>query len=149
MLVRPSVSKDTLVARRSNSGRRSRSLIRRSLGVLKLLAQAREAGSEPARLRLLVAAVYRSCFRSGDTFDPIILATLLEQSGVARMIEQNEIVIEARVSKAFEDEHNLPERRDVVGRLGAEEDFKQIRYRFFPFGGVEFYNMLNWVSETE
>ena len=55
----------------------------------------------------------------------------------------------ARVSKAFEDEHNLPERRDVVGRLGAEKDFKQIRYRFFPFSGIEFYNMLDWVSETE
>jgi len=149
VLARPSVSKDTLVARRSISGRRTRSVIRRSRAVLNLLTKARNAGSEDARLRLLVAAFHRSCFRSGDTFDPIILATLLEQSGVARMIERGEIAIKARISKAFEDEHNMPERRDVVGRLGAEKDFKQIRYRFFPFGGVEFYNMLDWVSETE
>jgi hypothetical protein len=149
VLVRPSVSKDTLAARRSISGRRPRSLIRRSRGVLKLLARARDAGSGDARMRLLVAAVYRSCFKSGDTFDPVILATLLEQSGVAGMIERDEIAIKARISKAFEDEHNMPERRDVVGRLGAERDFKQIRYRFIPFGGIEFYNMLDWVSETE
>ena len=100
-------------------------------------------------MRLFVAAVYRSCFRSGDTFDPIILATLLEQSGMAELIERGEISIGARISKAFEDQHNLPERRDVVGRLGAEKDFKQIRYRFFPFGGIDLYNMLNWVNETE
>jgi hypothetical protein len=149
VLVRPSVSKDTLAARRSISGRRTRSLIRRSRAVLDLLARAQDAGSGDARMRLLVAAVFRSCFKSGDTFDPIILATLLEQSGVAGMIERGEIAIKARVSKAFEDEHNMPERRDVVGRLGAEKDFKRIRYRFLPFGGVEFYNMLNWVSETE
>jgi hypothetical protein len=148
-LVRPSPSKDTLVARRSLSGRRTRWVIRRSLAVLDKLAKARNAASEEERLRLFVDAVYRSCFKSGDTFDPVILATLLEQSGVAELIERNEIAIEARVSKAFEDEHNLPERRDVVGRLGSEKDFKQIRYRFFPFGGIEFYNMLSWVSETE
>jgi hypothetical protein len=148
-LVRPSPSKDTLVARRSISGRRSRWVIRRSLAVLDSLTKARSASSEEERLRLLVDAVYRSCFRSGDTFDPIILATLLEQSGVAELIERDEIAIQARVSKAFEDEHNLPERRDVVGRLGAVKDFKQVRYRFFPFGGIELYNMLNWVSETE
>ena len=149
VLARASVSKDTLVARRSLSGRRIRSLIRRSRGVMDLLAKARKASSEEARLSLLVSAVYRTGFKSGDTFDPIILATLLEQGGVSEMLEQGEVAIEARVSKAFKDEHNLPERRDVVGRLGTEKKFGQIRYRFFPFGGIEFYNMLNWVSETE
>jgi hypothetical protein len=148
-LVRPSTSKDTLVARRSLAGRPIRSVIRRSLTVLDKLEKAHEAASEAERLRLLVEAVYRSSFRSGGTFNPVILATLLEQSGVAELIERDEIAIKARVSKAFEDEHNLPERRDVVGRLGREKDFAQIRYRFFPFGGIELYNMLNWVSETE
>jgi hypothetical protein len=140
---------DDLVARRSISGRRIRSVIRRSLTVMDTLTRARSAGSEEERLRLFVAAVYRSCFRSGDTFSPIILATLLQQSGVAELIERGEVSIGARVTKAFEDEHNLPERRDVVGRLGAEKDFKQIRYRFFPFDGIELYNMLNWINETE
>jgi hypothetical protein len=148
-LARPSASKDTLVARRSLSGRRTRWVIRRSLAVMDKLTKARHAASEEERLRLLVDAVYRSCFKSGDTFDPVILAALLEQSGMAELIERNEIAIKARVSKAFEDEHNLPERRDVVGRLGSEKDFKQVRYRFFPFSGIELYNMLNWVSETE
>ncbi len=124
-------------------------MIRRSLGVLKTLARARNAGSEAERLRLLVEAVYRSCFKTGDTFNPVILATLLEQSGVDELIERDEIAINARVSKAFEDENNLPERMDVVGGLGAETDFEPTRYRFFPFNGIELYNMLNWVSESE
>jgi hypothetical protein len=148
-LVRPSVSKEHLGARRSPLGRRERSIIARSIGVLKTLARARAAGSEEERLRLFVEAIYRSSFKTGNTFNPVILATLIEQSGVAELIERDAIAIEARIHKAFEDEHNLPERRDVVGRLGAEQDLEPVRYRLFPFGGIELYNMLNWVSETE
>jgi predicted HicB family RNase H-like nuclease len=148
-LVRPSVSKDHRAARRSPIGRLERSIIARSIGVLKTLARARAADSDEERLRLFVQAIYRSCFETGDTFNPVILATLIEQSGVAELIERDAIAIEARIRKAFEDQHNLPERRDVAGRLGAEQEAEPVRYRFFPFGGIEIYNMLNWVSETE
>ena len=59
------------------------------------------------------------------------------------------MVVRARIRKAFDDQHNLPERRDVVGRLGSDDDYDPVEYRFFPFGGIDLYNMLNWVSETE
>jgi hypothetical protein len=65
------------------------------------------------------------------------------------MVANGEIAIRARISKAFEDENNMPERRDIVGHLGAPVDFEPVRYRFFPFGGIELYNMLNWVNEIE
>ena len=94
-------------------------------------------------------ALYRSCFRSGDTFDPIILSTMLEAVGVSDLADRKAIVINARVSKAFEDQHNLPERRDVVGRIGSDLGFEAIDYQLFPFAGIDFYKMLDWVSEIE
>lgn len=148
-LTYPSVSKDDLVARRSPKGRLTRSIIRRARATLAILRESAAGESNLERMSLLVEALYRSVFKNGQTYDPVILATLIEQSGVAEMIEDEEIAIKARISKAFEDENNMPERRDIVGHLGAAADFEPTRYRFFPFGGVEFYNMLNWVNEIE
>jgi len=148
-LARTSASKDTLVARRSLKGRRVRALIRRSRGVLEMLAEARAASSELAKMRLVVRALFRSSFKSGETFNPIVLATLLEQCGVTELADRGEVSIEARVSKAFEDEQNLPERRDIVGRIGSGDLFDEIDYRLFPLGGIDLYRMLDWVSETE
>ena len=148
-LARASVSKHDLVARRSPKGRLTRSIIRRSRAALKVLRESAAGASNKERMSLLVEALYRSNFKNGHSYDPVILATLLEQAGAAEMIENEEIAIKARVSKAFEDENNMPERRDIVGHLGAPADFEPTRYRFFPFGGIEFYNMLNWVNEIE
>jgi hypothetical protein len=64
------------------------------------------------------------------------------------LIERGQISVNARVTKAFEDEHNLPERRDVIGRLGSENS-DEVNYRLFPIGGIELYKMLDWVSATE
>jgi len=147
-LTRSGGSKDDLIARRRLADRRVRSVIRRSRAVLRLLERAAAAGSQEERVRLLVQAVYRSNFKSGDTFDPIILATLLQTGGIAELVESGQVLVEGRITKAFEDEHNLPERRDAVGRLGNERDGERIEYRFFPFGGIEFYHMLDWVNET-
>jgi hypothetical protein len=146
---RPSVSKDDLVARRSLKGRLTRSIIRRSRATLEILRRSAAGESNRERMSLVVEALYRSNFKHGQAYDPVILATLLEQGGAAEMIENGEIAIEARVSKAFEDENNMPERRNIVGHLGAPADFEPVRYRFFPFSGVDFYNMLNWVNEIE
>ncbi|MBW2667508.1 MAG: hypothetical protein JRE13_14550, partial [Deltaproteobacteria bacterium] len=148
-LARTTISKDDLVASRSPKGRLTRSIIRRSRATLAILRESASAESNLEKMSLLVEALYRSNFKYGHTYDPVILATLLEQSGVAEMIENEEIAIKARISKAFEDENNMPERRDIIGHLGARADFEPTRYRFFPFGGVELYNMLNWVNEIE
>jgi hypothetical protein len=148
-LARVSSSKSDLVARRSPKRRLTRSIIRRAQATLEVLRESAAGESNLERMSLLVEALYRSIFKIGQAYDPVILATLLEQSGAAEMIENEEIAIKARVSKAFEDENNMPERRNIVGHLGAPTDFEPIRYRFFPFGGIEFYNMLNWVNEIE
>jgi len=148
-LTHGSVSKDDLVARRSPKRRLVRSIIRRSRATLEILRESAAGETNRERMSRLVEALYRSVFKNGQTYDPVILATLLEQSGVAEMIENDEIAIRAHVSKAFEDENNMPERRDIVGHLGNRAEFEPTRYRFFPFGGIEFYNMLNWVSEIE
>jgi hypothetical protein len=149
LLARSGGSKDTLVARRRLADRRVRGLIRRSRAVLRLLDRTAAAGSEEERVRLIVEALYRSTFKSGDTFDPIILATLLETAGISDLVEDEQVLVEARITKAFEDEHNLPERRDAVGRLGSERSESRIDYRFFPFKGIDLYRMLDWVNESE
>jgi len=148
-LARASASKDDLVARRSLRNRRTLSLIRRSRGVLEMLAEARAEESEVGRMRQVVKALFRSAYKTGETFEPIVLSSLLEQCGAAELAERGALAVEARVSKAFEDESNLPERRDIVGRIGSEDLFDEVDYRFFPLGGIELWRMLDWVSETE
>jgi len=133
---------------RSIPGSAHQLVIRRASGVLQTLARARNAADSAERLRLLVQACYRANFKKGDTFDPIILSTLLEVVGAAELIESDELFVEARIHKAFEDESNLPERGDIVGRLGTERPDSATQYRFFPFDGVELYNMLDWLSAT-
>lgn len=115
---------------------------------MKTLEKARAAETDSERIRQVVKAVFRSSFKSGETYDPILLATFLEQCGMRDLIDRKQIAVDARVTKAFEDEQNLPERRDVIGRLG-DGDFEEVDYRLFPIGGVELYNMLDWVSATE
>jgi hypothetical protein len=142
-------NKETAARERLIPGSKHRLVIRRSTGVLETLERARAADSDEERLRLLVKAIYRANFKRGDTFDPIILATLIEQIGAPELIESKDLFVQGRIHKAFEDEHNLPERRDIVGRLGEERPFVRTQYRFFPFDGVELYNMLDWVRATE
>jgi hypothetical protein len=139
--------KESLARQRSLRGGSHRQVIRRSVGVLETLERARRAPSDHERLRLLVLALYRANFRRGDTFDPVILTTLIEEIDVSQLVEQRELFVEGRIYKAFEDQSNLPERMDIVGRLGEESSFPGTQYRFFPFDGVELYEMLDWVRE--
>jgi len=139
--------KESLTRQRSLRGRSHPQVIRRSIGVRETLERARRASSDHQRLRLLVLALYRANFRRGDPFDPIILATLIEAIDVDQLIEQKDLFVEGRIYKAFEDQSNLPERIDIVGRIGEDEAFPGTQYRFFPFDGVELYEMLDWVRE--
>ena len=93
--------------------------------------------------------LYRANFRSGDTFDPTLMSSLLQQADIAQLVADEQLHVTGRITRAFEDEHNLPERRDLVGMLGKARDFRQTQYSFFPFSGVELYNMLNWISEAD
>jgi hypothetical protein len=141
--------KQRMMARRSSFAREYGRAIRRSSRILRSLRAARDAPSDRDRLRLLVKALYLANFRAGDTFDPILMATLLEWAGIDDLMDQGQLIVAGRITRAFDDENNLPERRDVVGRLGGERDFRPVDYTFFPFDAVELYNMLNWVREIE
>jgi hypothetical protein len=144
-----SAPKERMMARRSSFGREYGRAIRRSSRILRSLRAARDARSERDRLKLLVKALYLANFRAGDTFEPILMATLLEWAGIDELADRGQLVVAGRITKAFEDENNLPERRDMVGRLGEEREFRPVDYTFFPFDAVELYNMLNWVREIE
>ena len=61
------------------------------------------------------------------------MATFLEHAGIDELAERGDILVEARIGRTFDDENNLPERHDVVGRLGRADDFEPIDYSFFPF----------------
>jgi hypothetical protein len=124
-------------------------VIRHARAVLAGLDRAAAARDEADRLRELVTAVYRGTLRYGDTFDPVILATLLEEVGVEELAERGELVVRSRIFTAFEDQSNLPERRAVVGHLGGDRFFEPVAYRLFPFDAIELYGMLDWVNETE
>jgi hypothetical protein len=141
-------SKELRARQRSLRGRSHPLLIRRALGALDTFQRASRADSEHERLRLVVLGLYRANFRSGDTFDPILLSTLLEEIDAAELIEEEELFVQGRIYKAFEDQSNLPERVDIVGRLGKEQSFPGTQYRFSPFDGVELYKMLDWVREN-
>jgi hypothetical protein len=142
-------AKERMKERRAFADRRLRTAILRSRRIFSLLDDASRARDEEERLRNLVEAVYVVGQRRGATFDPTLMATLLEHAGIDELAERGALLVEARIGRTFDDENNLPERRDVVGRLGRKIDFEPIDYTFFPFDAVDLYNMLNWVRETE
>jgi len=114
-----------------------------------VLDRAAAARDEAERMRELVAAVYRCAFRLGATFDPVVLASLLQEAGIEELAKRDEVVVRSRIFTAFDDQSNLPERRDVVGRLGGDRPSDPLEYRLFPFGAIELYGMLDWVNEIE
>ena len=146
---RPSEAKAALAARQTSAGRRAQNAVRHSRAVLAALARAGRASDPAERMRELVAALYSSAFRDGDTFDPVILATLLEEAGIEELAARDQVVVRSRIFTAFDDQSNLPERRDVVGRLGGDRPFDALDYRLFPFGAIELYGMLDWLDEVE
>ena len=136
-------------ARRSNADRRVRTAIARSRTVLRALRAAREAGDPERRLSRLVDALYVASPRRRNTFDAVFMATLLESAGIDELADRGELLMRGRVTRTFDDENNLPERRDIVGRLGRGKRFKRAEYEFFPSSAVDLYTMLDWVRESE
>ncbi len=142
-------AKERMKARRRYSDRRLRLTILRSWRLLSLLEVARRTEHPEERLRKLVECLYLASPRRGATFDPIFIATLLEAAGIDELVERGRLKISGRITRTFDDENNLPERRDLVGQLGGARDFDRLDYSFFPFDAVDLYNMLNWVRETQ
>ncbi len=130
------------------TGVRLRSSVLGSGRALAALDRARHAEDREQRLTALVEALYQANNRVGGSYEPAVLATLLQQAGLDELAEQGELVVTGRITRSFDDENNLPERRDVLGQIGRERDFDRVNYNFFPFDGIELYHMLDWVHET-
>ncbi|MBW2267773.1 MAG: hypothetical protein JRH16_04280 [Deltaproteobacteria bacterium] len=124
---------------------RERAAILRSLEVFQLLASAREAPDESARLRGLVRAIERANFRTGHTFDASVVAALHRGIGFDALVDEDTVFIRGSIGRTFDNANNLPEGRTVVGERGDPSDLREENYRFFPLTGVDFYNMLGWM----
>jgi hypothetical protein len=135
-------------ARLSPLGRRAHAPVRRSIRVLRQLKKARLAETEEEQLHSLVRAVDNANFRLRSTYDATVLATLLEQIDAAELAERGQLAIHCRIGKAFEDENNLPERRELIGAVGKERSYRSIDFPLFPIDGVELYNSLDWATEA-
>jgi hypothetical protein len=147
--VRWGAPKERWRARRDRTTRRAAAAILRSRRILSAIEDARRADDPEKRLERLVTAVYYTGKRRGSAYDSTTIATLLEAAGVDEMLEAGDLVIESRIHRTFDDENNLPERYEIVGRLGTPTEFHPIDYTFFAFDAVDLYNMLDWVRETE
>lgn len=138
------------LGRRAVSGATPRELraIERSLFMFRDFARAARADDEAARLARLAAGLDMANFRTGPTFDACIVAALHRSIDFAALAERGQVSARGGITRATDDENNLPERRSVVGvRGGAESEAASHGYRFFPVTGLELYTMLDWLAD--
>jgi hypothetical protein len=135
--------------RHSRLGRRVDSALVRSWHLLRTLRSARMAKAEEERLRRLVKALSIASFQRGGSHDSLLMGTLLEAIGLHELASRNQIFLSGRITKPFANELILPERTALVGAIGREKDFHQLRYRFFPSNGIELYRTLDWLRKIE
>ena len=77
------------------------------------------------------------------------MGTLLEAIGFHELASLDQLFLSGRITKPFANELMLPERAPLVGSIGQEKDFQQLRFRFFPSDGIELYRTLDWLREIE
>ena len=138
--------KQRLAARGSRLGWLLRHKVDHAERALRALRGARDADSAEERMRLVVKALGAASYRSEGAFETHVLAALLEAIELDALLDDGDVVIGGRLTRTFEDELNIPERRDMVGRLGGKP-YAETRYPLFPFDGPELYRMLDWARE--
>jgi hypothetical protein len=147
--------KRRLLLRRSSFGRRVNSAVLHSTRILGILRRAQLAKNENGQeneeeiLSRLVHAIYLANSESRGSYDPLLMGTLLEAIGLDELASRKQVFISGRITKPLESELILPERTALVGVIGEQQSFQQLRYRFFPSNGIELYRMLDWVRATE
>jgi hypothetical protein len=77
------------------------------------------------------------------------MGALLEAIGFHELTSLGQLFLEGRITKPFANELILPERAPLVGSVGQEEEFQQLRFRFFPSNGIELYKTLDWLRDIE
>ena len=98
------------------------------------------------RLGGQAATLFAASPRRGPTFAPAVVGALLTSIDLERLAGEGALLLEGRLHKDREDEHNLPERRDLVGRIGKPRAaLEPTEYRLFPRDGVEQWQQLDWL----
>lgn len=140
--------KRRMVARRAHvSGERER--IRALDAALRALARGCASRDDTARVRRIADVLFRATRTHDGTFDPVVVVALLDAAGFDALAASGDALLEARFHKAFEDEHNLPERRDLVGRIGdAALRTRPTDYRLFPRDAEEQWKQLDWARDA-
>lgn len=137
--------KRRLVARRRLVSREG-DVIRRGHCLLRGLSRSCEHGDAQRRLGGQAAALFAASPRRGPTFDPAIVGALLTALDLDRLAGEGALLLEGRLHKDPEDEQNLPERRDLVGRIGKlRAGLEPTQYRLFPRDGIEQWQQLDWL----
>ncbi|MDH3687341.1 MAG: hypothetical protein OEP95_14005, partial [Myxococcales bacterium] len=125
-------------------GRRAFVPVLRAMRTLTNLEKAKRAADPKLRLEHVTTAISTAIYRSGSSYDPVVLGTLLELVDSAAPGSAGEFSVEARITKAFEDENNLPERRDIAGRQGETRELRATRTPTLEPAGVDLYRSLDW-----
>ena len=121
-------------------------MIRRGHCLLRGLSRSCEHGDAQRRLGGQAAALFAASPRRGPTFDPAIVGALLTALDLDRLAGEGALLLEGRLHKDPEDEQNLPERRDLVGRIGKlRAGLEPTQYRLFPRDGIEQWQQLDWL----
>ncbi|MCA9509703.1 MAG: hypothetical protein KC560_03290, partial [Myxococcales bacterium] len=129
------------------SGERER--IRALDAALRALARGCASRDDTARVRRIADVLFRATRTHDGTFDPVVVVALLDAAGFDALAASGDALLEARFHKAFEDEHNLPERRDLVGRIGdAALRTRPTDYRLFPRDAEEQWKQLDWARDA-
>lgn len=140
----PSEPKLRSLARRE-PGPRERTRVRTLDTALRELARACTESAGDDRLRRIADALFASQRTREGVFDPVVAIALLDAAGFDALAANGDALLEARFHKAFEDEHNFLERRDLVGRIGDPHlRPRTTDYRLFPRDPEEQWKQLDW-----
>ena len=129
-------------------GRRAFIPVLRAKRTLAHLEKAKRAADPEERLEHVTAAISTALYRSGSSYDPVVLATLLELIDSTTLGSAGEFSVSARITKAFDDENNLPERRDIAGRQGETRELRATRTPTLEPAGVDLYRALDWARPS-
>jgi hypothetical protein len=143
----PDLKRRSIERRRLQNRRGER--VRRAQRLQRALERSCAQRHEEDRLAGIGKALFAATPHLGATFEPSLVGALLSSIDVKRLAADGQLLLEGRMHKAFEDENNLPERRDLIGRIGKPAArVEPTDYHVFPRDGVEQWKQLDWLRAT-
>ena len=129
---------------------RAQRILTRAHATLTTLRRACAEEDPERRLSGMVKALYGAHSSTGKAFDAAVPAALLTAIDKEALAKKGDLLLEGRIYKFVENAPNLPERRDLVGRVGKKKRRVKLRdYRLFPFDTYEQWAALDWLHDAE